>query len=314
MKKYFSIAIALFVFCACSNEVEQIESVKKNGVELTMFATINKGVETRTTYSRETVGMSVDWEAEESITLVSFDDSGITAVDNFTSTGEAGREKAEFTGTWNGNAGDKVICLYPAISTGAGASMYSATVGDASIAFTYPAHSPFKNLKTLKKWDVMIGDVNINGTEASVSLARKIALLEFYFTGGYKDYPDYFYIEQIGVSATSGSSPVLFVKQGSIAATKNTYTGDITPSSFQEPYYLTLDVLITNSGTYYHPVVADGTLLEGDVIHFNCYHVEKWGSFGMAERYENSTSKVLAAPFTITPGNVYKFPEVNVGI
>lgn len=313
MKKIFYTSIASLLFCACSNEVEQIESAKK-GVELTMSATIGKSAETRTTYTRETVGMTVDWEAEEAITLISFDDSGITAIDNFSSSGDAGREKAEFTGTWNGNAGDKVICLYPALSTTAGASMYSATVRDASIAFTYPAHSPFRKLATLKNWDVMIGDVNISGSDASVSLNRQIALLEFYFTGGFYDSPDLFYIEQIGVSAASGSSPALFVKQGSIATTKSTYTGDITPSSFQEPYYLPLDVQITNSGTYFHPVVANGTLNEGDVIHFNCYHKEKWGWAGTSERYENSTSKTLAAPFTITPGNVYKFPEVNVGI
>lgn len=300
------------MLCACSEEAEQIVSAKK-GVELTMSATIGKHAETRTTYTRETVGMTVDWEAEEAITLVSFDETRITAIDNFTSSGDAGREKAEFTGTWNGNVGDKVICLYPAVSTSAGAAMFSAIVGDSSIAFTYPAHSPFVNLATLKNWDVMIGNVNISGSEASVVLSRKIAVLEFNFTGGYRDSPDYFYIEQIGVSAYSGSDAALFVNQGSIATTISTYTGEITPSSYQDTYYLPLDVRITNSGTYYHPVVANGTLNAGDIINLSCYHVEKWG-WNTAERYPNSASMTLTAPFTVASGNVYKMGTVCVGI
>lgn len=315
MKKIFYTSIASLLFCACSNEVEQIESAKK-GVELTMSATIGKSAETRTTYTRETVGMTVDWEAEEAITLISFDDSGITAIDNFSSSGDAGREKAEFTGTWNGNAGDKVICLYPALSTTAGASMFSATIGDASIAFTYPAHSPFKNLASLKNWDVMIGDVYINGTEASVSLNRQIALFELSLSGGWRDSPDYQQIEKLGIYAASGTEPVLFVNQGTITTTKNTYSGEIVPSSFQGSYYNTpLDYTLYKEETivFYYPVIANGTLGIDDKFIFNCGRVAKYGYGGTAERFNADVIKTLTAPFTITPGNVYKFPHVDLG-
>lgn len=174
MKKIFYTAIASLLLCACSNEVEPIENAKK-GVELTMSATISKSAETRTTYTRETVGMTVDWEAEEAITLVSFDDSGITAVDNFTSSGAAGREKAEFTGTWNGNAGDKVICLYPAISTSAGTTLFdNVTARSTSINVNFPEHPLTTNISNIKNWDIMIGSVSISGGTAHVSLDKKL--------------------------------------------------------------------------------------------------------------------------------------------
>lgn len=309
MKKFLYMIIASSMLCACSEEAEQIVSAKK-GVELTMSATIGKPAETRTTYTRETVGMTVDWEAEESITLVSFDETGITAIDNFTSSGEAGREKAEFTGTWNGNAGDKVICLYPALSDGY-SRFFNMSVCSTSISFTYPAHCPYNRLEKLKDWDVMIGDVSISGSDASVTLNRKIAVLECQFHGAYKASPEYYYIEGIGIYATSGSTPTLFVNSGSIATTKSTYTGEIVASTYQDSYYsLFEDVKMVRDEvyTYYYPVIANGRLNAGDVLNFRRYDYFKYSS-DRPIYTEDVFSKTLAAPFTITPGYVYKMGE-----
>lgn len=315
MKKIFYTSIASLLLCACSNEVEPIENAKK-GVELTMSATIGKSAETRTTYTRETVGMTVDWEAEEAITLVSFDESGVTAVDNFTSSGTAGREKAEFTGTWNGNAGDQVICLYPALSTTAGTTLFdNVTARSTSINVNFPEHQLTTNISNIKNWDIMIGSVSINEGTAHVTLDKKTAVLEFVLSGGAPyEYGVYGrYIIAVGVSAYSGTTPTLFTKTASLAVTKSTYTGDIVPASYyQDNYKQNLaPQLTTSNGTYYFPVLADGTLSAGDQIRLY-YEDKEYSGSSWQSIPNNHKNKTLSAPFTVTPGNIYKITGVGL--
>ena len=312
MKKFLYMIIASSMLCACSEEAEQIVSAKK-GVELTMSATIGKPAETRTTYTRQTSGMTVDWEADEEITLVSFGESGITAVDNFTSSGPAGRKKAEFTGTWHGNPGDKVICLYPALSTAAGTTLFdNVTAGSTSINVNFPEHALTTDISKIKNWDIMIGSVSINEGTAHVTLDKKTAVLEFVLSGGYPyDYGVYGkYIIKVGVSAYSGTTPTLFAKTASLAVTKSTYTGDIVPATYyQDNYKQNLDPqLTTSNGTYYFPVLADGTLSAGDQIRL--YYDYKEYSGSSWQNPNNNENKTLSAPFTVTPGKIYKITGV----
>lgn len=309
MKKiFFYVALISLFLGACSDESEEL-NINKKGVELTIQASIGNPSASRTSYVREESGMTVDWEATESLLVVSFDESGITAVDHFTSTGEAGREKAAFSGTWNGNAGDKVICLYPYNS-----SMFSATVGNTSIAFTYAAHAPLKNVSDLKNWDVMIGDVTMSGTDASVKLSRKTAVLDLAFSGAVDyEYGVYGrYLRYIGVSAYSGSNPVLFTNAGSIATTTSTYTGDIVASSFQGLYKSNLaQISKTDDSHYYYPVVANGTLQAGDIIRFD-YEIREYSGSSWYDWYSDKVEKTLKSSFTITPGKIYKVGEVGL--
>lgn len=316
MKKIFYTAIASLLLCACSNEVEPIENAKK-GVELTMSATIGKSAETRTTYTRETVGMTVDWEAEEAITLVSFDESGVTAVDNFTSSGAAGREKAEFTGTWHGNPGDKVICLYPALSTTAGTTLFdNVTARSTSINVNFPEHQLTTDISKIKNWDIMIGSVSINEGTAHVTLDKKTAVLEFVLSGGYP-YDDGYgrYIIAVGVSAYSGTTPTLFAKTASLAVTKSTYTGDIVPATYyQDNYQQNLDPqLKADNVSYYFPVLADGTLNAGDEIKLFYYFTQRDGTSNPWDHMRNNYNiKSLTSSFTVTTGNIYKITGVGL--
>lgn len=309
MKKiFFYVALISLFLGACSDESEEL-NINKKGVELTIQASIGNPSASRTSYVREASGMTVDWEATESLLVVSFDESGITAVDHFTSTGEAGREKAAFSGEWNGKAGDKVICLYPDNT-----SIFSATIGNPSIAFTYAAHAPLKNVSDLKNWDVMIGDVTMNGTDASVKLSRKTAVLDLAFSGAADyEYGVYArYLQHIGVSAYSGSNPVLFTNAGSIATTTSTYTGDIVASSFQGSYKSNL-AQISKSGVshYYYPVVANGTLQAGDKIRFD-YEQKEYSGIKWDSWWSGTVEKTLKSSFTITPGKIYKVGEVGL--
>ena len=316
MKKILFMIIASSMLCACSEEAEQIVSAKK-GVELTMSATIGKPAETRTTYTRETVGMTVDWEAEEKITLVSFDETGITAIDNFTSSGTAGREKAEFTGIWNGKAGDKVICLYPALSPTAETTLFAnVTAGSTSINVNFPEHQLTTDISKIKNWDIMIGSVSISGGTAHVTLDKKTAVLEFVLSGGYP-YDDGYgrYINAVGVSAYSGTTPTLFAKTASLAVTKSTYTGDIVPATYyQDNYQQNLDPqLKADNVSYYFPVLADGTLNAGDEIKLFYYFTQRDGTSNPWDHMRNNYKiKSLTSSFTVTPGNIYKITGVGL--
>ena len=65
-----------------------------------------------------TGGLRVSWDANEEISLLSFDsDNRLIAVDNLTSTGEKGRRSATFTGSYSKPIGaEKWIILYPALT------------------------------------------------------------------------------------------------------------------------------------------------------------------------------------------------------
>ena len=116
MKRIITIiaAFAVVLVNSCQKQITE----KKVGVPLTIQASVVAPSGTKTIYDyTDDRTLEGFWYSEEAITVVSFGQSGITAVDTFTSTGEDGRKKAEFSGTWTGNEGDKVICLYPSALT-----------------------------------------------------------------------------------------------------------------------------------------------------------------------------------------------------
>lgn len=312
MKKIIYFAVFCLFVCACSDRIEKDEPTK-NGVQLTISATIGAPAETKTTYARESVGISVNWEADEAVTLVSFDESGITAIDNFTSTGAAGRTKAEFTGVWNGNPGDKVVALYPALSTGT--TLYqNVSIGSSEITISYQEHGLFSDISKLKNWDVMIGEVSITAGTASVTLSRKIAVFEFHISGFYPyDSSDRTgrYLNDVGVSAHSMVAPKLFANEATLAVTKASYSGNPAPSSFQTDYQQPLDPSLKGTGTYYYPVLANGILDEGDRIKIS-YHYQQRDGRDWEHVYNAASAKILTAPFEVIPGNIYKITGVEL--
>ncbi len=121
------------------------------------------------------------------ITVVSFDQGGITAVDTFTSTGEEGRSKAEFSGTWTGNAGDKVICLYPSVDSHAGNSIFDAVrVGSPTIYMrnlsTASGALQHDDPSSISDVDLMLGEVLISGDVAHVYLEHQFAVFRIEVT------------------------------------------------------------------------------------------------------------------------------------
>ena len=262
---------------------------EKKGKPLTIHASIDTPQNTRTAYELTSTGMTISWNEEEAITVISFDESGITAVDKFFSTGEKGRKKADFSGTWTGNEGDQIICLYPNIDSYAGTSLFD----DVNIGSTYivlrELTTPLGPLEhedpsTLKDADVMVGEVTIHGDFASVNLKHQISIFEIEATcknlgWSYRSEK----INTIKISAKPNDdeedddNDVVFARRGMLHVTTEAYTGNFIATEFGS-----LDYYLNDSGhnsdfnmsdgeitqTFYAPVFFEGDLEEDYTLKF----------------------------------------------
>lgn len=253
---------------------------KKAGVPMTIQASVVAPVGTKTLYEYDTESKTLEgsWDSEESITVVSFDQGGITAVDIFTSTGEAGRKKAEFSGTWTGNEGDKVICLYPSVDTYAGISIFDAVrVGSPTIYMRNlsTASGALQHDKTssISDVDLMLGEVLISGNVAHVYLQHQLAVFRIEVT--LRNFPyeappgspfDQARVNSIRIKCIDPDSDVeeewgvngdpVFVRFSGLDVTTGSYTG--TPFTIErgpQDYYL------LDSGNN-----SDLTLMDEDVV------------------------------------------------
>ena len=117
MKKLLVLAAFAAMLVSCQKD----NNPASEGVPMKLIADI--GEITRVTYEPDGNVLKASWEASETISVVTLDGSGqLFCVDNFTSTGAAGRATAEFSGTFNGgDSPAKVIVIYPALTkNGAG--------------------------------------------------------------------------------------------------------------------------------------------------------------------------------------------------
>lgn len=76
---------------------------------------------TRVSYSDEDNVLKASWDAEETISVITYSgDNAFTCdlvtLDNFTYKGEAGKRTAEFTGTLSAGATSNIVVMYPALS------------------------------------------------------------------------------------------------------------------------------------------------------------------------------------------------------
>ncbi len=187
MKRIITIiaAFAVVLFNSCQKTMPG----SKEGVPMTIQASVSAPAGTKTLYEYDTEDKTLkgSWDSEESITVVSFGKEGITAVDTFTSTGEEGRKKAEFSGTWTGNEGDKVICLYPSVDTYAGTSifdgvrLYSPTIYMRSLS-TASGALQHDDPSSISDVDLMLGEVIIDRDVAHVFMEHQLAVFRIEVT------------------------------------------------------------------------------------------------------------------------------------
>ena len=326
-KAVFSIvptAIAILAFSACD---KQQLPVSREGTPLTISATVGAQTKTAYSYDSESGVMDVTWREEESISVISFDESGITAIDNFTSTGEEGRDKADFTGTWTGNPGDRVICLYPALSTSAGSKLFgTVSEGDASISLNSLTSSVGKIVKdtpsSLAGADVMVGDVVISESTASVDLVRQICVFRLTVTCSTTAWYDDYYerVSTVKISVDNAGTPAVIATAGALDVTTDTYTGSFAATAYGTIKYTLNDFydsdLNTSGGpktqVFYAPIFSEGDLEEGYTLrfHYGGRSKEGWGaSWESVETFGGGCvqNKSVTEKRTLEKGKIYGF-------
>ena len=317
-------ASAILAFSACNKE--QLPD-KPAGVPLTIKASVGEQTKTAYSYDPESREMDVTWQEEESISVISFDESGITAIDNFTSTGEEGRNKAEFTGTWTGKPGNRVICLYPALSTSAGSKLFgTVSEGDVSIPLNSLTSSVGKIVKdtpsSLAGADVMVGDVVIAESTAHVELVRQICVFRLTVTcsttAWYEDY--YERVSTVKISVDNAGTPAVIATAGALNVTTDTYTGSFAATAYGTIKYTLNDFYSSDLNTsggpktqvFYAPIFSEGDLEGGYTMrfHYGGRSREGWGaSWENVETFGGGCvqNKSVTEKRTLERGKIYGF-------
>lgn len=205
MKKTLLLAaFAAIAFISCqknetpAEEPAVIPVEEAAGIPMKLVAEIPA---TKVSYAPDGNVLKASWEATETISVVTLDGSGcLVTVDHFTSTGAAGRTKAEFSGTFNGGSSPaSVIVIYPALIAGGGGKyasvpytdhtsaeksvLYDAAVGSEYIQGNF---QPLKQTSDndashLENFCVMSGDVDIADIKNNIltaTLSHEMTILK----------------------------------------------------------------------------------------------------------------------------------------
>ena len=273
-----SIVMTAFV-AVLMNSCQKTPVEKKEGVPMTIQASVVVPAGTKTIYEyTDDKTLEGFWDSYEAITVVSFGQDGITAVDEFVSTGEAGRVVAEFSGTWNGNEGDKIICLYPSVDSYAGNSIFDGVREGSPTIYMRNLSTASSALQhddpySISDVDLMLGEVKISGDIAHVNMEHQLAVFRIEVT--LRNFPyeapsgspfDQARINSIRIKCVDPDSeeeeewgvngdPV-FVRFSGLDVTTESYSG--------EPFTIErgpLDYYLLDSGNN-----SDLTLMEEDVV------------------------------------------------
>lgn len=224
MKKILAFAvIAATVAVSCQkNEVPASE--QSQGVPMTLVANI--GGNTKVTYEPDGNVLKTSWEASETISVVTLDDAGkLVAVDNFTSSGTAGRVQAEFTGVFTGGSSPaKVIVIYPALNYDGSqyykttpyknyqgndcSALYKAEVGNQYIQgyFDLLKQTADNDASHLRNYCIMDGVANkddIKANTLNVTLSNQMIVLKL--TASFPDAMKGKTLSKMNIQATDGS-------------------------------------------------------------------------------------------------------------
>ena len=176
-----------------------------------------------------------------------------------------------------------MICLYPALSTTPGSRLFgSVTVGDTSIPLNNLPNSLGTLVKetpsSLANADVMVGDVVISESTASVNLVRQICVFRLTVTCATTAWEEDYYerVSTVKISVDNGGTPIVVAIAGALAVTEDTYTGSFVPTAYGTVKYTLNDFynsdLTTMYGTptqvFYAPIFFAGDLEVGYTMNF----------------------------------------------
>lgn len=189
MRKIFLLAaIAVLGFSSCKKDEKQPQ---QDPIQLTLITEIATPA-TKATYTYDE-GIKMAWEADERITIVTFKDGKAVSAQDLSSTGEAGRKAATFSGSFTPTDGATYIACYPPL---ADRGTYWNTEVESGrdwglrinkniepyLAWSSTNIQNYQSengsLDILKVGDVMVGDVEINEGVATTTLRKTISVLK----------------------------------------------------------------------------------------------------------------------------------------
>lgn len=294
MKK-FSLLLALVAVAFTSCSKDDINTDNNKFAEISLTASID-GL-TRSAYTDGTDGINMTWEAEENISIVKCEVNGgkIVGVYNLSSTGTAGRENAVFTGTvdMSGSASYKYFAVYPAVE-GSGTSWGNlgkfpsgSTTGepinqmDFDESKGYPTFiiSQFSRtpqdmsnpLGHLKQYDLMYGEVTMDGATANTTLTKYTSIFKFVLT----------FPEQEGGTADEIKTFTISATNSNTYLYKNAWFRTDYDSFRSNNHQSSRSMLLNGAAAYkipstnrtvtlYMPVTGDVTFYANDVITLQC--------------------------------------------
>ena len=203
MKKIFALAlIALFAFsCQVQEEVVNNQDTEVEVVGVPMQLTASLG--TKATYALEGGLLKPTWDANETISLVTWTKSSTIVVDNFTYSGDAGKTSVTFTGTFTGGAPEDrwdVYAVYPALTETIDGKLGSAA-NDEGLRAIYKdglvLSSDFMNALKLSsdikqdangdfshiaEGSILIGAADVAGSAFTTTLEQQLSVLKVTFS------------------------------------------------------------------------------------------------------------------------------------
>lgn len=180
MKRSIIIVAAIAALVSCTKET----SNETKSTPITITATIAADPDTKVTFTDDS-GLKASWGATETMSVISINGSSqATHIDNFTSTGAAGRTTAEFTGTITDDPSTtKYVCVYPAVSS---SSPYM--LSDAQLPTTF-AHWTINNkqvadgdLSHINAGAILTGFASFSGSTLNVEMQNRLSVLKFVVT------------------------------------------------------------------------------------------------------------------------------------
>ena len=294
MKK-FSLLLALVAVAFTSCSKDDINTDNNKFAEISLTASID-GL-TRSAYTDGTDGIKMTWDAEEKISIVKCEVNGgkIVGVYNLSSTGTAGRENAVFTGTvdMSGSASYKYFAVYPAVE-GSGTSWgnlgkfpsgsttsepinqmdFDESKGYPTFIISQFSRTPqdmSNPLGHLKQYDLMYGEVTMDGATANTTLTKYTSIFKFVLT----------FPEQEGGTADEIKTFTISANNSNTYLYKNAWFRTDYDSFRSNNHQSSRSMLLNGAAAYkipstnrtvtlYMPVIGDVTFYANDVITLKC--------------------------------------------
>lgn len=312
MKKIFALALlALFAFsCQVQEDVVDVQEPTTEAVGVPMQLTASLG--TKATYALEGGLLKPTWDANETISLVTWTKSSTIVVDNFTYSGEAGKTSVTFSGTYTGGAPEdswRVMAVYPALTETIGGKLGSAANSEglraiykdglllysdymnALSAFKQASNGDFSHIAD---GSILMGAAEVAGSAFTTTLEQQLSVLKVTFSLPAEFNPiDLDQITYASIETTNSSD---------VAKSKfwngGSFYSSFSAGSFGSSLTVNFDSYMLNSREFvvYFPFRADA-FSAGDKFLFTVHNSTAGKDY--------TATKSLTSDFTFQPGKQY---------